>query len=112
MKTTKLQDAPAKDTPHKVDVRPMADTPHAQAMHITLEPGEALLPHATPVDVLFYILEGSPTIVIGQESEKAAPDTMVESPKNIVHRILNETKERARVLVIKTPRPDTPSRML
>lgn len=44
------------ETPHKVDVRKLYDHDSAQAMHITLQVGEALKPHITPVDVFFYIL--------------------------------------------------------
>ena len=44
------------DTPHKIDVRRMYDNDSAQAMHMSLQPGESLKPHITPVDVFFYIL--------------------------------------------------------
>jgi len=47
-----------KENPHMVDVRKLYDKESAQIMHMTLKPGQSLKPHKTPVDVVFYILEG------------------------------------------------------
>jgi quercetin dioxygenase-like cupin family protein len=105
MNFRQLLNAPFKNTPHKVDVREMYSQPDAQVMHITLQPGELLKPHKTPVDVFFYILEGEPTIQIGEESSAFPKDTIIESPKEIVHYISNEGPQMARILVVKTPNP-------
>lgn len=94
-----------KDTPHKIDVREMYNKESAQAMLMALQPGESLKPHTTPVDVFFFIVEGTPTIHIGEESEVCEADTLVESPANIVHYISNSSDSLARVLVVKAPRP-------
>lgn len=107
MNTIHLSDAPFKDTPHKVDVREMYNHPDAQVMHITLQPGESLKPHKTPVDVFFYVLEGNPTIHVGDECIAYPKDTIIESPKDIVHYLSNESSEMARILVVKTPNPQT-----
>ena len=59
MRTIKVAGAATLKNPHKVKVSKLYDTEHAQAMHITLEPGESLKKHITPVDVLFYVLDGT-----------------------------------------------------
>lgn len=97
---------PLKDNPHKVDVCQLYDYPSAQIAHISLKPGESLKPHKTPVDAIFYILEGKPTIHIGEESKQFERDTLIESPAKILHYISNETEALARILVIKAPRQD------
>lgn len=51
MKIVKVSEVQIAETPHKVDVRKLYEKDSAQAMHITLQPGEALKPHITPVDV-------------------------------------------------------------
>ncbi|MDD2563075.1 MAG: cupin domain-containing protein [Salinivirgaceae bacterium] len=107
-----LKTAEQKDTPHKVDVKQMYNKPDAQAMHITLQPGEALKPHKTPVDVFFYVLEGNPTIHVADEAISYPKDTAIESPRNIVHYLSNETTEVARILVIKTPNPQGQTKVL
>ena len=99
--------------PHKVDVRKLYDHEHAQAMHITLHPGEKLLRHITPVDVFFYILEGKGTVEIGDETEKVEPDMVIESPARIPHCLMNDGEKGIfRVLVVKAPRPTESTRIL
>lgn len=48
-----IESAQPVQNPHGVEVRKLYDTEHAQAMHITLQPGERLRRHVTPVDVFF-----------------------------------------------------------
>jgi len=107
MKITIVNKTQIVETPHKLDVRKLYDKDSAQAMHITLQPGEALKPHITPVDVFFYILEGSPEVLIGEEKMQVQADCLVESPKDIVHCLYNNSNEIARILVVKAPKPTT-----
>ncbi len=101
-----------RENPHKVDVRQLYNHESAQIMHITLKSGESLKPHKTPVEVTFYVLEGTPSIHIGNESMVYDRDTLIESPADITHYISNESSENARILVIKAPRPDKATRLL
>jgi quercetin dioxygenase-like cupin family protein len=103
---------PITETPHKLDVRQMYNDVSAHIMHITLKPGEALKPHKTPVDVVFYVLVGTPTVHIGEESKIFEKDTLIESPANIVHYLSNESSADTRILVIKAPRPEIKTRLL
>lgn len=112
MKMRNYKTEPLKENPHNVDVRQLYNDASAQVMHITLKPGETLKPHKTPVDVVFYILEGNPTIHIGDESMAFEKDTLIESPADIVHYISNEGNSPARILVTKAPRPDKATKLL
>jgi len=112
MKITIVNKTQIVETPHKLDVRKLYDKDSAQAMHITLQPGEALKPHITPVDVFFYILEGSPEVLIGEEKMQVQADCLVESPKDIVHCLYNNSNEIARILVEKAPKPTTQTKLL
>jgi mannose-6-phosphate isomerase-like protein (cupin superfamily) len=112
MKTIKYQEQVVKETPHKIDVREMYNKESAQATIIALKPGESLKPHKTPVDVFFFIIEGRPTIHIGDESEVCEVDTLIDSPAEIVHYISNSSNDLARVLVVKAPRPISATKML
>lgn len=98
--------------PHGVAVSKLYDTEHAQVMHITLNPGEALKKHVTPVDVFFYVLEGTGVVEIGTEKQEVGPDTLIESPARILHCWYNEGTEVLRVLVVKVPRPQEQTRFL
>ena len=112
MISTSYKTEQIKETPHKVDVRQLYNNESAQVMHITLQPGETLKPHKTPVDVVFYILEGTPTVCVGDESLVFEQDTLIESPANIVHYLHNQSDKKARILVTKAPRPTTQTRVL
>jgi quercetin dioxygenase-like cupin family protein len=112
MKTKVYTTEPIKENPHGVDVRKLYDDRSAQIMHMLLKPGESLKPHKTPVNVAIYVLEGTPTIHIGEESIPQVKDTLIESPADVVHHISNESHSVARLLVIKAPRPENNSRIL
>jgi len=112
MKISKVAELPIVETPHKMDVRKLYDKETAQVMHITLQPGQALKPHITPVDVFFYILEGTPEVLVGDEKIKVSADCLVESPKDIVHCLYNNSDIVARILVVKAPRPTNKTKVL
>lgn len=112
MEIRKVNEIKIEETPHKVDVRKLYDKVAAQAMHIRLQPGEALKPHITPVNVFFYVLEGTPEILIGKEKIEVPKDCLVESPKDIVHCLYNNSKNIARILVVKSPKPSTQAKLL
>lgn len=112
MNTITLSEAEPRENPHGVDVRKLYDTEDAQAMHITLAPGEALKRHITPVDVFFYVLEGTGVVEIGEEKRTVSADTLIESPKHVVHCWYNESDAPVRVLVVKAPRPTGKTRLL
>lgn len=112
MKIADVRSTPEKDNPHKVSVRPLYDKEHAQAIHIELKPGESLRKHVTPVDVFFYILEGKGVVEIGDESKDVIKDMLIESPARIPHRLVNDSEDVFRFLVVKTPRPTETTRLL
>jgi len=93
------------ETPHQVDVRCLYDKDSAQVMHMTLQPGQSLKPHITPVDVFFYILEGAVDVLVGEETVTVSKDNLVESPKDILHCLSNNSDSLARILVVKAPKP-------
>lgn len=105
MNIINVKNAPEMKNPFNISVSKIYDTEHASVIHMTLKPGEALKPHITPVDVFFYVLEGEPFIEIGNEKIKVYPDSLVDSPKGIVHCIYNESETTARILVVKVPKP-------
>ncbi|MBN1330953.1 MAG: cupin domain-containing protein [Candidatus Heimdallarchaeota archaeon] len=112
VKTVKPFEIDKYKNPHGVDSRKLYDDPNAIIIQLTLEPGEKLRRHITPEDVIFYVLEGKGTVLIGDEEKEVDRDTLIESPKNIVHCWYNRSSEKLRFLVIKTPKPTTPTKFL
>ena len=65
-----------------------------------------------PVDVFFYVISGTGVVEVGEERETVFADTVIDSPKGIPHCWYNESEEDLRVLVVKTPKPTTPTQLL
>jgi quercetin dioxygenase-like cupin family protein len=112
MKITEVAKVVSGPNPHHVDARKIYDTPHAIAVVITLQPGESLKKHMTPVDVFFYVLEGTGIVEIGDEKKTVGKDMLVESPARIPHRWINESRDNFRVLVVKVPKPTEETKLL
>lgn len=106
------EQAPIKETPHEAEVRALQDTEYVQMSHIEIAPGSALRKHITPVDAIFYILQGEATVLIGDEEIVVGKDTFVDSPAKIPHQVLNNGDSIVRFLVIKAPRPTEQTKML
>lgn len=112
MKIVDAKKAQSSPNPHHVDARKLCEIPHAVVVLITLQPGESLKKHMTPVDVIFYVLQGTGVVEIGEERETVKKDTLVESPARIPHRWINESTSVFRVLVIKVPKPTEETKLL
>ena len=72
-----------------------------EAIHLLFQPGEVLFKHANPFDVLFYVLQGSGSLEVGDETFTVGPDTLIEVPAGDQRGWTNTGSEELRVLVIK-----------
>ena len=112
IKIINVNKQPVLGSPHNVDIRKLYDRDNAQAILITLKAGESLKPHFTPVDVFFYVLEGNVDVRVGDEIVCVEKNCLVESPKDMVHCLSNNSDNTTRVLVVKAPRPVIKSKLL
>jgi len=108
----RISQQPPAENPHGVDVRRVYESDHALCSVVTLKPGERLIRHITPVDVFFYVLQGSGLVEVGDDRLLVEKDTVIESPKDISHCWYNEGTETLRILVVKVPRPTTKTVLL
>lgn len=112
MKIIDVKEAEVTHNPHGVDTRKIYDAENAQVVHITLKPGEVMKCHLTPVDVIFYVLEGRGVVEIGDKKKEVGTDTLIESPAKIPHCWFNGSENILRFLVVKVPRPNESTRLL
>ena len=112
MEIRNYQDLDNSKNPHGIKSTKMYDKNPALIMHLMLKAGESLKPHITPVDVAFYVLEGNPTVLVGDEKIEVKKDDIIESPKDIVHCIYNESEKDVRVLVMKLPKPTSETKFV
>jgi quercetin dioxygenase-like cupin family protein len=112
VKIVKSWEASEMPNPHGVDARELHSIEPAQVVLVTLQAGQALKRHITPVDVFLYVLEGQGVVEIGQEREEVSADMLIESPARIPHRLINNGDGVFRILVVKTPRPTEATKIL
>lgn len=105
MEITKVSETSTSKNPHGVDARQIYNHKNAQVIVLTMQPGESLKRHITPVDVFFYVLEGKGVVEVGDEKKEVTKDTIVHSPARITHCWYNESDSVLRVMVAKTPKP-------
>jgi mannose-6-phosphate isomerase-like protein (cupin superfamily) len=104
MKITKVDQTKPFPNPHNIDARKIYQTSDAEVIHMTLTPGQALKRHTTPVNVFFYILEGTGEVEIGDETQTVQKDSLIDSPKGIPHLLHNTGESVFRFLVVKLPK--------
>jgi len=112
MKTIRYNEAETRQNPHGIDARKLYDGEHAIVTHIQLNPGEQLKRHITPVDAIFYVLEGTGIVEVGDEKLEVTRDTLIDSPANIPHCWYNKSNGILRVLVTKVPKPTGKTKLL
>jgi len=105
MITKSIETTEVMETIHGVDARGLYNSSELIVTVITLQPGEQLKRHITPVDVAFFVLEGTGVIEIDDEKSTISAGTLVESPKDILHCWYNKSDHRLQFMVIKAPRP-------
>lgn len=105
MEITKVSEVSSAKNPHGVDARPIYAHENAQVIILTLQPNEQLKRHITPVDVFFYVLEGTGIVEVGDEQNQVTKDTIIHSPAKIVHCWYNKSDKPLRIMVAKTPKP-------
>jgi quercetin dioxygenase-like cupin family protein len=104
MKYTIIDKAKEAASGKEVNPRRLYVEEEGTVAYITLKPNAVLSSHKTPENVVFYVLEGSIKIDIGEQSQVFKTDSMVESPKEIPHGLTNASSEEiARILGIKFP---------
>ncbi|MFP4459783.1 MAG: cupin domain-containing protein [Candidatus Zixiibacteriota bacterium] len=112
MKVIDVKKQPIKENAHKVDARAVFASEHILLVHMEIEQGKSLLPHITPVDVVFYVLEGEGTVTVGEEKAIVKKNQAVFSPKDIKHNWANTGTGTLRILVMKTPKPQKATKIL
>jgi len=85
--------------------RQIYDSEEAVVIHIEVEPGGAIAPHVTPVDMEFYVLEGQGRFILGEDHLDSGPGVLIPSPRGVPHGMRNLGPGPLRVLAIKNPRP-------
>ena len=99
MKITTLESA--QQVPFNLDGRKMYTGEKVEIVHLSLKPNEEIALHANPLDVVFFILEGSGTVFFEGESATVEANSAVFIEKDKQRGMKNSSEALFRVLVIK-----------
>jgi len=72
-----------------------------------LEPGQEQKVHAhQSEDKIYFVLSGSGSFVVGDESEEHGEQEIIFAPSGKPHGVKNTSSERLKLLVLMTPNPN------
>lgn len=103
MEIIKLSELEGKKNKRGVIAKAVLKHENAQVMNLILSEGDIVPGHQVPVDVFFYIKEGSGTLRIGEESSIVEAGTVVTCPPNTEMELKADQGEKFEVLNVKTP---------
>ncbi len=89
-----------KFVPHK-----LIHQDEVEVVLLAFKPGQGLKEHTTPVDVFFYVVQGTAEVQVGDQTKQVPEGNIVLSPKDIPHNVRNTSDADAKILVVKTPNP-------
>jgi mannose-6-phosphate isomerase-like protein (cupin superfamily) len=70
------------------------------------EPGQEQTPHAhSGSDKVYYVIDGTAQITVGEEQQVVGPGTAVLAPSGASHGVVNPGPGRLRLLVLMAPKP-------
>jgi quercetin dioxygenase-like cupin family protein len=95
---------PFNDTPRvpfKLDGRKLFTSEMLEIIHLTLQPGESMDAHTQPMDVVFFVLEGTGTLSIGVESIVVGENTTIHVRSGVQRAWNNTGNQPLRILVNK-----------
>lgn len=87
--------------PFKLDGRKLFSSADFEMVHLTLQPGEGLAPHAQPIDVVFFVVQGAGTLTVGDENLEIPENTTIHVKSGILRAWTNTGKLPLRILVNK-----------
>jgi len=105
MQVIKLNQLEAFVSPHGIHARKVYNSLDVNVMNLMLQPGEVNPPHASDIDMLFYVIKGKGKISVGDEEAVVTAGEIVINPKGLAHGLYASEGENFEVLVVKTPSP-------
>ncbi len=81
----------------------IGESPRTRALLVFLEPGQFIPAHAPGVDVTFVVLEGTGTLIAGEDESRVGPGAVAFVPAGETRGLLAETRLVA--LHVVTPPP-------
>lgn len=105
MKVTRVEDAFVVMSDANFTGRRLYSSPSAALIHMTVNPGRGIPPHAADADMAFFVIKGIGLFSLGAEEVVAEAGALVEGPAGVPHGIENIGEGPLVLFVVKTPVP-------
>jgi len=101
MKTVTFKDGVSVIMNESIEARRIFTSNNTAAIEIHLQPEAEVEKHTTMEDAFFYILDGTATISINDETQKVKTGTLIECPGGTPKAISNNSNSLVKILVLK-----------
>lgn len=101
VKITRLEDGFVVMSDENMTGRRLFASGEVAIIHMTVHPAGVVTPHAAAVNMEFFVISGHGRFSVGDDEVLAEPGTLVESPANIPHGIVNVGKDPLVLLAVK-----------
>ncbi|HQC39923.1 MAG TPA: cupin domain-containing protein [Petrotogaceae bacterium] len=101
MQVIRWEDAQVRIDKDDIKARKFFEYEGSEFIVIKLNGFSELKKHKTPVDALFFVIQGKGEFFVGEENLTASQGTVIFSPKNIEHGFKNSSEKELQVLVMK-----------
>jgi mannose-6-phosphate isomerase-like protein (cupin superfamily) len=103
MKVTRIEDAFVVMNDASFTGRRLFSSPAATLIHMTVNPGRGVPPHAADDDMAFFVIKGIGLFSLGGEEVVAEAGALVEGPAGLPHGIENIGEGPLEIFAVKTP---------
>ncbi|MDT8337204.1 MAG: cupin domain-containing protein [Candidatus Izemoplasmatales bacterium] len=103
MKPINIKDIEPVLNKYNVSAKTLVDHDNATIKNLFLNPGQSIPDHKVPMDVTFFILEGTGQITIGEETAKVKPFDCLLCPPNTFMSVKADDDSTLSFMNIKTP---------
>ena len=89
--------------PFRFDGRILFKDDRFELVHLTLQPGEGMDPHIQPMDVVFFVAEGSGLLTVGNDVIEVPQGTTIHIKEGVSRAWANAGSQPLKILVSKLP---------
>ncbi|MEI7662187.1 MAG: cupin domain-containing protein [Bacteroidota bacterium] len=87
--------------PFRFDGRVLFKDDRFELVHLTLQPGEGMDPHIQPMDVVFFVTEGSGLLTVGNDVIEVPQGTTIHINAGVLRAWTNTGSQPLKILVSK-----------
>lgn len=98
-----IKDLPLEATPLGGNARLLVSNPQLRLVNLLLSPGEKVLSHTAPVEVVFMVIEGQGSVIVANEKHSIMQGQIFTCPSHLERELAADAGAALNLLVIRTP---------